>query len=92
MLVQERVIEGALEQLNSGLTRVHVDGGAGPVIRLILRSRPDLFIVTDTLNAKGARAYNVTLVDQKDVQADNSSVGPIGGYHKAVNPFRGGRI
>ena len=97
---QERVIASAIDQLNSGLTRVHVAGVSGPGIRIILRSRPDLFMVTDKTSASGSRAYNVALRKQQQnssklqhAHADrNDKPAPVGGYRKAINPFQGGFI
>ena len=85
--IHERVITQAVDQLNQGLTRVHVSGIPGPVIRLILRSRPDLFDISDRISARGVRAYNVSLVKQE--LPDGS---PVGSYHRSINPFRDGRV
>ena len=91
--LQDKVIESALDQLKCGLSRVHVDGIPGPVIRIILRARPDLFTITDKVSAKGARAFNVALTTSSQPHECNSDKQlPVGGYHRAVNPFRGGRI
>ena len=81
--------------MSAGLTRVHIAGVSGSSIRSALMTRPDVFIIEDRTNARGARAFNVRLVpgavDPGMVDTVEKHV-PIGYYHRAVNPFHGGRI
>ena len=78
---------------------MHIAGFSGSSIRSALLTRPDVFVVEDRLNSHGARAFNVRLVDgavdpSMGDSLDNSvdKGEPIGSYHRAVNPFHGGRI
>ena len=78
-------------QIGSGLSRVNVEGVAGPRIRRALLTRPDLFIIDDKISARGNKAFNVRFT-QEAVEFLNdgmSQYAPIGSYHRAVNPMKG---
>ena len=85
----------AIEQLSAGLTRVHIAGVNGSTIRKALRTRPDLFNIEDRVSARGKMAFNVRFTEE--AQSGRSAYKPshdhpVGHYHRAVNPFKDGRI
>ena len=90
----ESIIREAIKQLNDGRTRVHIHGLTGKRIRAALRTRPDTFAIQDTVSAKGIMAFNVCFAHgaREKKASDGPTVFPVGGYHRAYNPFPRGHV
>ena len=91
---QDTIVNEAIEQLSAGLTRVHIAGVQGSTIRKALRTRPDLFIIEDRVSARGKMAFNVRFTEATVWRSlcSPSHDHPVGHYHRAINPFKDGRI